>query len=46
MEIEEEYEIYKQELLALEQHYWNSYISTLSDGDQLTNKLLKFVEEF
>ena len=46
MEIEEEYEIYKQELLALEQQYWKSYISKLSDGDQLTAKLIKFTEEF
>ena len=46
MEIEEEYEIYKQELLELEQQYWKSYISKLSDGDEITTKLLNFIEKF
>ena len=46
MEIDEEYEIHKQELLELEQQYWRSYISKLSDGDQLTAKLIKFTDEF
>ena len=43
---EETTQISQEELLALEQQYWRSYISKLSDGDQLTANLIKFTEEF